>query len=171
MKRTPAHRKGFYFWLIISPLTAPFMLIRESQIKTNCIISQVFEQPSSPIFLSSSVHGEHGITIKVRSNSREFVQHTDRISAYRASEYLESLASEGAIVPEHNIALDKIYETYGNENGSIKQTESGNEEKLILTKEAVPKIVSLFDLPSSASADLFRALDQTTARLEKTKTA
>lgn len=26
--RIPAHRKGFYMWLAIAPLTAPFMIIR-----------------------------------------------------------------------------------------------------------------------------------------------
>lgn len=28
-RRAPYHRKGFYKWLIIAPLTAPFALIRE----------------------------------------------------------------------------------------------------------------------------------------------
>lgn len=27
--RIPAHRKGFYTWLVIAPFTAPFMIIRE----------------------------------------------------------------------------------------------------------------------------------------------
>lgn len=27
-KRVPSHRKGFYFWALISPLTVPFIVIR-----------------------------------------------------------------------------------------------------------------------------------------------
>lgn len=27
-KRTPKHRKGFYLWLLASPLTLPFALVR-----------------------------------------------------------------------------------------------------------------------------------------------
>lgn len=38
-KRGPVHRKGFLFWMLISPLTAPFMLIREL----------------TPLFLASSL--------------------------------------------------------------------------------------------------------------------
>jgi hypothetical protein len=30
-RRSPRHRKGFYMWMLLAPLTAPFMLIRMCQ--------------------------------------------------------------------------------------------------------------------------------------------
>ncbi len=36
-KRAPRHKKGFLMWLIISPFTAPFMIVRAS-----CLASEPF---------------------------------------------------------------------------------------------------------------------------------
>lgn len=52
------------------------------------------------------------------------------------------------------------------ENHNVTNTSSA-EEELILDREAVPDIVSYFDLPKSAESDLYRALDQTSNRLSK----
>lgn len=53
-----------------------------------------------------------------------------------------------------------------NKNDSNTRTDDNNApEELILDREAVPHIVSYFDLPDSAQSDLYRALDQTSNRL------
>jgi len=142
-KRTPTHRKGFYFWLLISPLTAPFMIIP--------II------PNLPFFFCAWRAWHH-------------------YRAFKASEYLESLAKEGAITPEPSVGLDKIYETYGPDSEPPKDPspttgpeDEKEQERLILSREAVPKIVNLFDLPSTAAADMQRAIDQTSVRLKKAR--
>ena len=84
--------------------------------------------------------------------------------AFKASSYLEALIERGAIEPRPNASLDRIYDEYGPE-----PPESDGEGAIsLLRREAVPKIVSLFGLPSSAEADLYRALDQTTIRIKRT---
>ncbi|EJC97923.1 uncharacterized protein FOMMEDRAFT_97733 [Fomitiporia mediterranea MF3/22] len=151
-RRTPKHQKGFYIWLLISPLTAPFMLVP--------II------PNLPFFFCVWRSWHH-------------------YRAFKASSYLEALMDKGAIRAEPNIALDKVYETYKpdpppttkslspesstDSTTTARENEDENAERIVLGKEAVPKIVSLFDLPPSAAADLYRALEQTESRLEKAR--
>lgn len=86
---------------------------------------------------------------------------------------------KGAIHPEPNAVLNKIYEEHqpasssssetGTEPGSRRppSSEDDAEERIVLSREAVPMIVGLFDLPHSAASDLYRALDQTEERLNK----
>jgi len=162
-KRIPTHRKGFYVWMLVSPLTAPFMIVP--------II------PNIPFFFCVWRSWHH-------------------YRAFKASSYLELLLKQGAIVPEVNFGLDKIYENCGRrlsqatsssasttpnstnstttsnppENHNVTNTSSAEAnatEELILDREAVPDIVSYFDLPKSAESDLYRALDQTSNRLSK----
>lgn len=42
-----------------------------------------------------------------------------------------------------------------------------DQERLLFRREAIPRIVNFFDLPSSATSDLYRAVDQTAVRLKK----
>ncbi|KAH8114328.1 mitochondrial K+-H+ exchange-related-domain-containing protein [Phellopilus nigrolimitatus] len=137
-KRTPDHRRGFYFWMFISPLTAPFMLIP--------VI------PNLPFFFCVWRSWHH-------------------YKAFKASSYLEALLKRGLIEPESNIGLDRIYEKYRPASDSSTTLPLGSrsnvEGRILLSKEAVPKIVSFFELPPIAEADLYRALDQTGKRLRK----
>jgi len=161
-KRIPIHRWGFYLWMLVSPVTAPLKLIP--------II------PNIPFFFCVWRSWHH-------------------YRAYKASSYLDSLLQKGVIVPEANVGLDKIYENCrqrlsqgrpsnsttspnsqatnnppDNHNDKYAVTvsdESNVTEELILDREAVPDIVSYFDLPSSAESDLYRALNQTSKRLSK----
>ncbi|KAL5524460.1 hypothetical protein ACEPAF_9600 [Sanghuangporus sanghuang] len=144
-KRTPKHQKGFYLWLLASPLTAPFILVP--------II------PNLPGFFCLWRSWHH-------------------YRAYKASSYLEGLVDKGAIHPESNAVLDKIYEEHQPASPSSSESSSGpnskpppdednGEERIVLSREAVPKVVGLFELPPSAASDLYRALDQTEHRLRK----
>ncbi|KLO09062.1 hypothetical protein SCHPADRAFT_834439 [Schizopora paradoxa] len=153
-KRIPSHRKGFYLWMLVSPLTAPFMIIP--------II------PNIPFFFCVWRSWHH-------------------YRAYKASSYLESLLKQGAIIPEANTGLDKIYENSRkrltkasstpdspksncpDDSQTTPSDQNNVPEELILDREAVPHIVSFFDLPSSAESDLYRALDQTSNRLSNSK--
>ena len=85
--------------------------------------------------------------------------------AYKASAYVEGLMSRGAIEPQADTNLDHIYERYGPDAPHPQESESSTP---LLRREAVSKIVSLYELPSTAEADLYRALDQTATRLKKT---
>ena len=73
----------------------------------------------------------------------------------------------GAIMPEPSMALDAVYENNKPQGEDTDTGGSHNPEHVVLSKEAIPKIVDLFGLPPAAAADLLRALDQTYTRLKK----
>ncbi|KAI0056274.1 hypothetical protein BV25DRAFT_1832383 [Artomyces pyxidatus] len=143
-KRTPRHRKGFWTWMLLAPLTAPFMLIP--------II------PNFPFFFCVWRSWSH-------------------FRAYKASEYLQSLLQYGAIVAQTNGNLDEIYlrhaptpsTTVSPSEALHRETDPGPErdEKMLLTRDAVPPILSLFGLPSSAASDIYRAIAQADVRLKE----
>jgi hypothetical protein len=95
--------------------------------------------------------------------------------AYRASQYLDSLLSSGAIVPHASPELDRLYmgvlaekvESFGTTRtpGEGEQKED-KQQQLLLTCDVVPRILSVFDLPSSAGAELCRAMEQAKMRAE-----
>jgi hypothetical protein len=99
--------------------------------------------------------------------------------AYRASDYLLSLLNRNAIASEENDALDAIYKRYSPthttpSSSSVESAPSTSETKalleptrgepLLLTKEAVPPILELFQLPEDAAADMYRAIEQARQR-------
>lgn len=91
--------------------------------------------------------------------------------AYKASTYLQSLLDQGAIVPDPNVGLDEIYAKYAvhppPNPSEISEKATDDQERLLFRREAIPRIVNFFDLPSSATSDLYRAVDQTAVRLKK----
>ncbi|KIM80956.1 hypothetical protein PILCRDRAFT_821813 [Piloderma croceum F 1598] len=147
--RKPRHRKGFYTWMMIAPFTAPFMIVP--------II------PNLPFFFCVWRSWSH-------------------YRAYRASQYLENLIDQGAIVPEASEELDKIYAEHdplqSNTTTSPSDTNTTNPHSspdstanpepapppLLLTRAAIPAIVSLFNLTGHSSADMYRALEQARLR-------
>jgi hypothetical protein len=124
------------------------------------------------------VYGDHGPIIEVGLIFPFSSRCTDLFTAYRASRYLDRLLSNGAILPQASPELDRLYV----EEEQAKKAESfsgttqtpGDGEKedkqqqLLLTLDAVPRIVSMFDLPSSADADLRRAMEQAKMRVAGT---
>jgi hypothetical protein len=96
--RMPQHRKGFYLWMIIAPLTAPFMIVRASHFSILPFLDVLrphHHKPLYPIFPFSSVSGDRGPTTKVSSacwcgamvwlTLVVYFQHTERHSIYRTS--------------------------------------------------------------------------------------
>ncbi|TFK33022.1 mitochondrial K+-H+ exchange-related-domain-containing protein [Crucibulum laeve] len=148
--RIPKHRKGFYTWMVIAPFTAPFMIIP--------II------PNLPFFFCVWRSWSH-------------------YRAWRASQYVESLLNTGAIVPEASESLDKVYEQYpasspeakaspsvtsSDASSVINSTTDQAEPKhnILLSRDAVPAIVELFNLKPTTVSDLYRAVEQARVRVK-----
>jgi len=133
------------------------------------------------------VFGGHGRIIEVRNiETYIFFHHGSNpylLTAYRASQYLEKLIDQGAIVPEASEDLNKLYAEHdpsqSNEAAaSSSDTHSTNPHSspdstanpepapppLLLTRAAIPAIVSLFNLTGHSSADMYRALEQARLR-------
>lgn len=106
--------------------------------------------------------------------------------AYKAATYVDALLEEGAIEPEASEELDNIYkslpptsssstssadsntvlESSTEESHQTPKSEKSASKDIILSKEAISKIVAEFHLPAHAEADLLRALEQTEQRLK-----
>jgi hypothetical protein len=95
-------------------------------------------------------------------------------SAYRASQYLSRLLPSGAILPHPSSELDKLYAEAASRAST--SSSSGSQEsptgeppesdnQLLLTRDAIPQIISTFGLPSSAGADMYRAIEQARMRI------
>ncbi|KAF5382694.1 hypothetical protein D9615_003077 [Tricholomella constricta] len=144
--RTPRHKKGFYLWMVLAPFTAPFMIIP--------II------PNLPFFFCAWRSWSH-------------------YKAYRSSQYLQTLLDTGAIVPEPSEMLEAVYRDFSPAKSLTTSAESREPEKhdtapkpepaqqheVLLTRDAVPAILSLFGLKPSAGADLLRAVEQARVRV------
>jgi hypothetical protein len=87
------------------------------------------------------------------------------ILAHKASLYLLSLLDKKAIEPQPSVTLDRIYQELGPPSHVLSDEKKSSQ--ILLRKEAIPRIVTHFELPASAEADLYRALDQTEARLKE----
>ena len=96
------------------------------------------------------------------------------MSAYKASDYLHSLLQRGAIVPHSSTDLDDIYVAHAPTDKSQNTIKSGvgeeegsekEEKKVLLRREAVPRILELFGLPDSAASNIYRAIEQASHRL------
>ncbi|KAF9646219.1 hypothetical protein BDM02DRAFT_3100221 [Thelephora ganbajun] len=142
-KRAPRHKRGAWFWLLVSPLTAPFMLIP--------II------PNLPFFFCIWRSWHH-------------------FRAYKASQYLQDLLTRGAISPQSDPQLDQIYSsssvstTSNPQEAATPEThepESSDANAMLLSTGDVPRIQHTFKLPKPFATDLYRALAQTSSRIEK----
>lgn len=109
--------------------------------------------------------------------------------AYRSSQYLQSLLDHDVIVPEASKPLDEVYKLYPatpssfsshSDFNSDSTSESHSSEpsrpttdperepqhKLLLGPEAIPAILSLFELEAtSTNVDLGRAMEQARLRV------
>lgn len=89
----------------------------------------------------------------------------------------------GYIVPEPSRHLDEIYVAHApplppaasrtealnkaTKPDASKGDELPHEPQVLLTRKAVPPILSLFDLPLSSSRDIYRAIEQAKLRIER----
>lgn len=95
------------------------------------------------------------------------------LSAYRASQYLNALIKHGHIVSAPSLELDAIYKQFGPKSVTapsspedVKTHSSAMEDdaEMLLTREAVPAIVSTLSLESSVASDIYRAIEQARVR-------
>lgn len=99
------------------------------------------------------------------------------LSAYRASQYLKALIKHGHIVSAPSLELDAIYKRFGPESVTtplspedVKAHSSDTEDaEMLLTRDAVPAIVSTLSLEKSVASDIYRAIEQARVRTTSTK--
>lgn len=138
--------------MIVAPFTAPFIIIP--------II------PNLPFFFCAWRSWSH-------------------YKAYRASQYLQTLLDANVIVPRASEALDTVYKDFSPNPPAAESHVEGKSAKpesipgysasaphgLLLTRDAVPAILDIFGLDSSAGADLLRAVEQARVRVQSGRTA
>ncbi|KAE9393883.1 hypothetical protein BT96DRAFT_828553 [Gymnopus androsaceus JB14] len=146
--REPKHKKRFWIWMVIAPFTAPFMIVP--------II------PNLPFFYCVYRSWSH-------------------YRAYRASQYLNALIKHGHVVSAPSLELDAIYKQFGTKSITAEAAPPSSEDakaqsssqpatedvEMLLTREAVPAIVSTFSLEETAASDMYRAIEQARVRTSK----
>lgn len=136
------------------------------------------------------MHGDLGHIIKVRNvPSKENTGLYKHLAAYRSSQYLQLLLQYNVIIPEASERLNDVYKTQSiippalalaqsdassstiNTDSTSSRTHSDHETDLLLTRDAVPKLLEVFGVESSSSAavDLCRAIEQARVRVESGK--
>lgn len=108
--REPRHRRGFWMWMAIAPLTAPFMIVRESSGR-DALLSNVFSTFTRTSDLLLNLY----VVIAVIPNLPFFFcvwRSWSHYRAYRTSQYLSSLLDQGLITPEPSASLDELYTSY-----------------------------------------------------------
>ncbi|KAF6754903.1 mitochondrial K+-H+ exchange-related-domain-containing protein, partial [Ephemerocybe angulata] len=145
--RIPVHRKGFYTWLIIAPLTAPFMIIP--------II------PNLPFFFCVWRSWSHYQAYQSSQYLKTLLD-TNAIVP-ESSEVLDAIYRQ--FDPSRSSAPPKPQGLP--RSTPITSSSSSTEppsQGLLLTKTAVPAIVEKFELGTNATADLYRAVEQARVR-------
>ncbi|KAH9997915.1 mitochondrial K+-H+ exchange-related-domain-containing protein [Russula vinacea] len=143
-RRSPRHRKGFYTWMLLAPLTAPFMIVP--------VI------PNLPFFFCAWRSWSHYRAYKASDYLRSLLQRGTIVPNSDAN--LDSIYAKHA---PSNVLHDATKS--GSEVG--KDEEGRKEEKVLLRRDAVPQILELYGLPESAASDIYRAIDQASSRLKK----
>jgi len=141
-KRAPRHKRGAWFWLIISPFTAPFMLIP--------II------PNLPFFFCIWRSWHHFRAYKASQYLQDLLargaispQPDPQLDQIYSSSAPSTLNSQEAATPE------------------TREPESSDPNAMLLSTSDVPRIQHTFKLPKPFVADLNRALVQTSLRIDK----
>jgi len=148
-RRTPDHKAGMWRWGVIAVVVSPFGILP--------II------PNFPLYFAAWRAWSH-------------------YKAYKACEHLETLIKHDVIYPQADTKLDSIYHNFmlpppeptNKHPPSTNETTEENatvptSEELVLSRDAIPKIISLFELPQAVALDISRAIKQTLGRLSKSK--
>ncbi|KAH7927756.1 hypothetical protein BV22DRAFT_247735 [Leucogyrophana mollusca] len=162
--REPRHRKGFWTWMIIAPLTAPFMIIP--------VIPNLpfffcawrswshYRAYRSSQYLSSLL--DHGLIVPKPSEELD--------QLYASSAPSAPVSSHANAAPSSNPSSETLSQSHSSTSTNRFDT-SGQQDapkppqRLLLTRKAVPRILELFGLPESAGADMYRAVEQVRGRL------
>ncbi|KAF9013178.1 mitochondrial K+-H+ exchange-related-domain-containing protein [Cyathus striatus] len=170
--RTPRHRKGFFMWMAIAPLTAPFMIIP--------II------PNLPFFFCVWRSWSHYRAYKASQYLTNLLESGAIVP--EASERLDEIykhypprSSSSSSEPTSN-SSDAGYKDSSTSlpkeptSSIIPSTEPASSQgpepqhKLLLTRDAIPAILALFELKSNAGSDMLRAVEQARVRVASGRT-
>lgn len=137
--RTPKHRRGFYLWALVAPLTTPFMLIP--------LI------PNIPFFFCVWRSWSHYRAYKASQYLNTLLE--GNVIVPEKSRLLDSVYTQHSPRPKEKSEAD------------VENSESGRKQHaILLTRDAVPTIVRQFALGTTAEADLYRAVEQARLRVE-----
>jgi len=162
--REPRHRRGFYMWMLIAPLTTPFMLIP--------IIPNLpfffcawrswshYKAYKSSQYLSSLL--DHGLIVPTPSPELDKLYASFSTMSQHSPSATASSSSEERSKPKNNAAA--AHRTAEAASTLEASPSSGDShylpQRLFLTRKAIPQILELFNLPESAGADMYRAVEQ-----------
>ncbi|KAG2151325.1 mitochondrial K+-H+ exchange-related-domain-containing protein [Suillus clintonianus] len=172
--REPRHRRGFWMWMAIAPLTAPFILVP--------VI------PNLPFFFCAWRSWSHYRAYRTSQYLSSLLEHgfiapepspaLDQLYASYApslanSEIMRSPAAppprSAASLPVANNSNAYNCRPSNDATASSSQPDVSNVHKtsrrLLLTRDAIPHILQLFGLPQSSAADMYRAVEQVRGRL------
>ncbi|KAG2155905.1 mitochondrial K+-H+ exchange-related-domain-containing protein [Suillus bovinus] len=165
--REPRHRRGFWMWMAIAPLTAPFMIV--PVIPNLPFFFCVWRSWShyrayrTSQYLSSLL--DEGLIVPEPSPALDelYASYVPRMDLPTALPP-RSAASLAADTPNTNNGRP-----FDEPTASSSQPDSSNVPKssqgLLLTRKAIPDILELFGLPESSAADMYRAVEQVRGRL------
>ncbi|PPQ77065.1 hypothetical protein CVT25_014878 [Psilocybe cyanescens] len=152
--RITRHRRGFYFWMVVIPFTAPLKLIP--------II------PNLPFFFSAWRAWSHYKAYKSSQYLKSLLDQ-DLIVPEASKEldevYMRPQISSVSTTMSSSSSTNNSWSQPPPESPPNQQSYSRH--NLLLNHDDVPRIVSLFHLKanSNAAADLNRAIDQTRSRV------
>ncbi|KAG0704260.1 mitochondrial K+-H+ exchange-related-domain-containing protein [Suillus ampliporus] len=174
--REPRHRRGFWMWMAIAPLTAPFILVP--------VI------PNLPFFFCAWRSWSHYRAYRASQYLSSLLDHgliapepspaLDQLYASYAPSLssIEDMPSPTAPPPRSAASQLNAPSTMLTDNGrppnddntaSSLQSNAPNapktSQRLLLTRKAIPHILQLFCLPQSSAADMYRAVEQVRGRL------
>lgn len=169
--REPRHRRGFYLWMLAAPLTFPITIIP--------VI------PNLPFFFCAwrswshykAYRSSHYLSSLIEQG-RVIPKPSDELDQLYKLPTLSPLGAKN-VQPDSPVASCSVQKSAseGNyifgPNPSLPSTGDANDDvdpsshKLLLTRKAVPGILRLFELPESAAANLYRAIEQVRARLQR----
>ncbi|KAG1792949.1 mitochondrial K+-H+ exchange-related-domain-containing protein [Suillus plorans] len=171
--REPRHRRGFWMWMAIAPLTAPFMIVpvipnlpfffcvwrswsHYRAYRTSQYLSSLLDQGLITPEPSAALDQLYTSYVPSLSNIESLRSPT--------APPLRSAASLQANTPNMNDGHPSHDPT-----ASSSQPDASNvhktSQRLLLTRKAIPQILQLFGLPQSSAADMYRAVEQVRGRL------
>lgn len=175
-KRTPRHRKGFWMWMAIAPLTAPFAIVP--------II------PNLPFFFCVWRSWSHWRAYKASAYLEDFLKrdaiipqeskeldkvYFDSVQSIQASSKLQETNSPSKPADLDSDASSTSTSSEKEPPSESKQTQTGpgpnDSSGLLLTRDAVPELEKVLGLDpnSSFSTEVYRALEQARMRIQDGK--
>ncbi|KIM41021.1 hypothetical protein M413DRAFT_72320 [Hebeloma cylindrosporum] len=169
-RRVPRHRRGFYGWIIVAPITAPFMIIP--------II------PNLPFFFCVWRAWSHYRAYKASKYLQSLLEHDlivpEPSEPLDAVYHMHKLAepSPSSLLLEDPTSSTSSSSTSSSSSSSSPTPESATKSKpepphtVLLTRDSVPAILSAFAFKpdSTAAADMYRAVEQARVRVSSGRT-